>query len=116
MVLLKGVGKMKSIKRLLVVLLCFSFVLTLFAGCKKGSEDSVSVVLSTSDVNFVDSEGQATYRIVRAEGNDSFTAVIPNIIKATKAKFGVAMKSISDEEEKTTNPKLLLVKPIVIQV
>ena len=107
---------MKSIKRVLVVLLCFSFVLTLFAGCKKGSEDSVSVVLSPSDVNFVDSEGQATYRIVRAEGNDSFTAVIPNIIKATKAKFGVAMKSISDEEEKTTNPKLLLVKPIVIQV
>lgn len=97
---------MRKYAKVLSVLLALLAVMALFVGCgKKGDTDSassqidVNKVLSTADVNFVDADGESTFRIVRPAGCDSeITTAASKILKGIKDTHGVSVRSVFDEE------------------
>ena len=97
---------MRKYAKVLSVLLALLAVMALFVGCgKKGDTDSassqidVNKVLSTADVNFVDADGESTFRIVRPAGCDSeITTAASKILKGIKDTHNVSVRSAFDEE------------------
>ena len=92
---------MKQILRVLSMTLVVLMVCSFFAACggKKDNESTVSIDFSTADVNFVNADGEAAFRVVRADGDNELTSYLSIIIKAINSKFGVATKSVTDTEE-----------------
>ena len=101
---------MKILKRSLLIVLCLVFISTLFSSCKSGGGDSsdVEVEISTADINFVDADGEAVYRIVRADGDEDLSSHASTIIKAIKSKFNVSTKNVTDAEEKGDFAEIVL--------
>lgn len=90
---------MKLLKNSLVIVLCFILLCSFFTSCKKKDNDeTVSINYSTNDISFVDENGDAVYRIVRAEGDEELSVHASAVIKAIKSKYDVATRNVSDSE------------------
>lgn len=106
-----------------VKLICLIFVplltASLFGACGKkqdassgGSGDAGSVdtggIISTADVNFVDSDGESTYRVVRPEDDANILPLATSVYKKVLEVYKVKASNISDSTEKDGRAEILI--------
>ena len=106
-----------------VKLICLIFVplliASLFGACGKkqdassgGSGDAGSVdtggIISTADVNFVDSDGESTYRVVRPEDDANILPLATSIYKKILEVYKFKASNISDSTEKDGRAEILI--------
>ena len=101
---------MKQILRVLSMTLVALMVCSFFAACggKNDNESTFSIDFSTADVNFVDADGEAAFRLVRADGDNELTSYLSIIIKSINSKFGVATKSVTDAEDEGDYAEIII--------
>lgn len=112
-----------KIKRISVFVLSVLMILGLFSACgdKGGSTSSDSAssgldagelvhsYINTADVNFLDSDGEATYRIVRPEqAEDNVSILGSTVFKAYKSQYNASPANVTDAEEKKDRAEILI--------
>ncbi len=99
-------------KRVIAVLLCLLFAMTLFAGCggKKndgGSTDG-NATISKADVKYV-ADGASVYTIVRPETDViEENATASYLFKQLKSALGVSVKNLSDADDGADKYEILI--------
>ncbi len=106
-------------KKIFSLLLVFALSFAMLVGCgssddKAGTDgnekkDDVSLVVSgsTADINYLDANGGAVYRIVRPDGDAVATPIAQNLLKQFKA-IDVSMRSVADVEDGTDTYEILV--------
>ncbi|MBQ3550965.1 MAG: glycoside hydrolase family 16 protein [Clostridia bacterium] len=105
---------MKKIFSLIVSLLILSIC---FLGCESGhtnenasfnSSENGDIIINTADVSYFDGV-EAVYSIVRpAESKNNEATVAGLLFKQFKAKLGISLKNISDENDGTDKYEILI--------
>lgn len=97
---------MKRVFKFTALIMTLLLLTSIFGACQnKGAESEVNSTeqngtLSTADVSFVDSDGEATYRVIRPENaNNAEASAAMLIVKQYKENHGVSLKNQIDDEE-----------------
>ncbi len=102
---------MKKTVKVLATLLILVIFCTMFGACGKkdeGGEETSDGALSTADISFVDSDGEAAYRIIRpSNSTDAESAAAVSIFKEYKTKHNVSPKNQTDDEP-SGGPEILI--------
>ncbi len=99
-------------KRIIAMVLCLLFCMTLFAGCggKDNGDGSGATkgLISKADINYV-KDGASVYQIIRPE-NDVIgeTASASYIFKQAKAVLGISIKNVSDKGDGADQYEILV--------
>lgn len=103
-------------KKLFCLLLPLALLFSMFCGCgEKKPDDTASggdpdklaeQIVSKADINFVNADGDSTYRLIRAEGAVSTASV--QIFKAIKEAFDVSAMQSEDTLEADGTPEILI--------
>ncbi len=110
---------MNTLKRLSALILCLALIFS-FAACGDDAEDTASnsssgvtsvdenTVINKTDISF-STDGQATYRIVRAANADQkvFDAST-ELFKHFKNALGITSKNIADDEAQNDNAEIII--------
>lgn len=111
---------MQRLSRILCSVLCFLLLLTVLGACGKDTDkpsDASSMtaseysaqVLSTADVNFVDADGESTYRVVRPENaSDEVNTASRLVFKTLKSSFGISPSNVADSEDEEGRAEILI--------
>ena len=103
---------MNTFKRIFSIILCVGLLVTAMMGCGLGNNDSqsdstVKNSISTADVNFI-KDGEAVYRVVRADGDEGSSAVAHIVFKKLKEKLKVNSRNCADTEDGTDRYEILI--------
>ena len=102
-------------KKVLSLILVLVLAIGLLAGCggDEGNDGSdtnstnVDGLISTADVNFI-TDGEATYRIVRPDGDSTTGTAAQDIFKHMKSNFGMTIRNVSDTTADEDSYEILL--------
>ena len=72
------------------------------------ANNSASGIISTQKVNFIDSNGESVYRIVRPEGDSTTTAMSSQIYRTINSVLGIKIKNVLDSEDGTDAYEILI--------
>lgn len=93
---------MKKTVRIMALLLILVFTVTMFGACGKKDESDASskaAGLSTADVNFIDSDGEPIYRIIKPEEfTDAENNAARLVFNQYKTIHNVVPKNLTDAE------------------
>ena len=100
-----------KLKRIFAIVLVALLSLTLFAACGKKDPQTSSndIGASIADIDFINENGEAAFRIVvPAYKSDDYETSVINIIKAVKTKNSITLKKVKDDAEKQDIGEILI--------